>query len=93
MKQWQSPQSAARPALIVGAQAAAAQAYHQEKLPTEVSGIPWYADARGEAWRALSIKRAPVLLGIRQGRIEGTTSAHLKGPAALTSAVRSWVEY
>jgi hypothetical protein len=57
-------------ALVIGAEPFVAQAYLQRKLPKGVSGIPWYADAQGEAWRALSIKSAPVLIGIRKGRME-----------------------
>jgi len=63
-----------------------AQAYLQRKLPKEVSGIPWYADAQGEAWRALGIKGAPVIIGIRKGRMEWMISGLLKDPATLSSA-------
>jgi len=80
-------------ALVIGAEPSVAQAYVQKELPVEVNTIPWYADAEGEAWQALSIKSAPVLIGIRKGRMEWMISGLLKDLATLTSAVRTWVEY
>ena len=57
------------------------------------AGPPWYAGAQGEAWRALGIKSAPVMIGIRKGRIGSAISGLLNDPATLTSAIRTWVEF
>jgi hypothetical protein len=78
---------------VIGAQAIPAKAYLLNQLPVEVSHIPWYADSQWEAWQALGMKGAPVIIGIRKNRMECVISDLLNDPATLTSAVRTWVEY
>ena len=79
-------------ALVIGAEPFVAQAYVQKKLPVEVTAIPWYADAQGEAWKALGLKGTPVIIGICKGRMEWMIRALLKDPATLTPGIRTWVE-
>lgn len=93
LKAWRTPQLVERIVLIVGADAVPARAWVQDQLPAEISGVAWFADERGEAVQALRLQGAPVLLGIRQGRIEWEISGVLNDPNALASVVQTWVEY
>jgi hypothetical protein len=93
LRRWQSPHLTRRVVLVVGAQIAEAQAFVQDKLPGEVNGISWYADAEQEAWHALGLKATPALIGIRNGRMEWAISGLLQDAATMTSVVRTWVEY
>lgn len=85
-----TPALVERTVLVIGAQPAEAAAYARSRLPREVSGVRWYADAQGEAWLALGLHGTPVIIGIRDGRIVWVMSGALKDAAA--SVVRSWVE-
>ena len=78
---------------MIGVQATPAKAYLLNQPPVEVSHIPRYADAQGEAWQALGLTGTPAIIGIRKGRMEWMISGLLKDPATLTSAIRTWVEY
>ena len=93
LKTVQDPKLAARTVIVVGARLDVAHAYVEKKLPKEAGGVAWFADAQGKAWQALEIPGTPFLLGVRRGWIEWALSGTPKEAGALTSALRSWVEY
>jgi hypothetical protein len=89
---WQSPDLIARTVLIVQGPAADAQTFLSQRLAPELAAMPWYADPERKAAVALGLTGAPVLVGVRDGRIEWTLGGVLNNPAALESVVRTWVE-
>jgi hypothetical protein len=91
LKSWESPQLLQHTIIIVGGPTASAQSYIQRVLPPEVSAIPWYADAGGEAWAALGLTGTPVLVGVNKHMIQWAISGVLNDPAALESVVKTWV--
>jgi len=92
LKEWHTPQLAARTVIVVRANAADAAAYMTSHLPLEASDISWYADTSSSAWRALALTGAPVLVGIESGDIKWSISGVLNDPNALEPVVRSWIE-
>lgn len=93
LKDWQSPQLLARTVAIVRGPAPAAAAYVAERMPPEAAAVAWYADSADQAWHALDLKGAPVLVGVERGEIKWTISGVLNEPKSLESVVRTWVEY
>jgi hypothetical protein len=93
LKRANNPALSARSLLLVGGDAAMGRAFLEGHLPAELQGLPWYADPAGEAWQALGLHGAPVILGIHQGRIEWAISGVLTDPRTFESAIRSWLEY
>jgi hypothetical protein len=91
LKDWQSAALIQHTVIIVGGAVQPAQAYLQQALPSEVSAIPWYADAQGEAWSTLRLTGTPVLIGVKKGVIQWSISGVLNDPTALESAVKTWV--
>ena len=80
-----------RTLLVIGASPEEASAYVRQTLPKELRGLRWYADDRAEAWGALQLAGAPMLVGIRDGRVEWGISGALSDPAKLGGLVRSWL--
>jgi hypothetical protein len=80
-----------RTLLVIGAPPADAGAYARQTLPEELRELRWYADDRAEAWAALQLAGAPMLVGIRDGRVEWGLSGGLSDPARLGGLVRSWL--
>jgi hypothetical protein len=93
LKEWHTPQLAARTVVIVRANPADAAEYIASHMPAEASDISWYADAASSAWQALALTGAPVLVGVESGQIKWTISGVLNDPAALEPVVRSWIGY
>jgi hypothetical protein len=93
LKEWHTPQLAARTVIVVRANPADAAEYVASHLPSEASDVPWYIDATSSAWQALALTGAPVLVGVESGQIKWTISGVLNDPLALEPVVRSWVEY
>lgn len=91
MKHWQIAQLPARTVMLVGAQPADAKAYVQRSLPTELSALPWYADAKAQAWNGLQLTGTPVLVGVKKGQIQWAISGVLNDPSSLQSVVTTWV--
>lgn len=89
---WQSPALLSRLVLVVGGKTPQAQAWIQKTLAPELSALTWYTDPDRQAWDALELPGAPVLMGIQWGKVEWQLGGVLNDPAALTSVVRSWVE-
>jgi hypothetical protein len=80
-----------RTLLVIGAPPEDARAYVRQTLPRELRGLRWYADDQAEAWGALQLAGAPMLVGIRDGRVEWGISGALSDPAKLRGLVRSWL--
>ena len=93
LKEWHTPQLAARTVIVVRANPAEAAAYVASHVPSEASDIAWYIDAASSAWQALALTGAPVLVGVESGQIKWTISGVLNDPAALEPVVRSWIGY
>jgi hypothetical protein len=92
LPKWQSPGLQTRLILLVMAKPADAAKWIEQTLPEEMRAITWYADPDRSAAKALKLTSAPVLLGVREGKIEWQLAGVLNDPAALESVVRSWVE-
>lgn len=92
LKEWHTPQLAARTVIVVRANAADAAAYMTAHLPVEAADVSWYADTTSSAWQALRLTGAPVLVGIESGDIKWSISGVLNDPNALEPVVRSWIE-
>lgn len=75
--------------LVVESSADAASTYAAHAVPRQLANVPWFADAAGEAWQALALKGAPVLVGIDGPRIAWT---HIGVPqrSLLESLMRTW---
>ena len=93
LKEWHTPQLAARMVVVVRANAAEAAEYMTSRLPAEASDVPWYADANASGWQALALTGTPVLVGIEAGEIKWVVSGVLNDAKALEPVVRSWVTY
>ena len=75
--------------LVVESSAEAASTYVAHAVPRQLANVPWYADAAGEAWQALALKGAPVVVGVDGPRIAWT---HIGVPqrSLLESLMRTW---
>jgi hypothetical protein len=93
LKEWHTPQLAARMVIVVRANPADAAAYVSSSLPSEASDVRWYIDAASSAWQALALTGAPVLVGVESGQIKWTISGVLNDPIALEPVVRNWIAY
>jgi len=91
LKGWVSPNLLERTVIVVGGSTDGAQAYLAKALPPEVGAIAWYADPQDEAWAALRLTGAPVLVGVKEKTIQWSISGVLNDPKVLESAVRTWV--
>jgi len=90
MKGWESPAMAQRVVVVVGAPVEAATAFAAGQAQ-EFPGVRWYADPRGEAWKALRLTGTPYLLGVRDARIIWSLAGVLNDPTTLESVIRSWL--
>jgi hypothetical protein len=91
MKAWESPATAERVVVLVGAQLPATKdfaAQHSHEFPA----VRWFADPQGAAWKALRLTGTPYLLGVRDGVIMWSLAGVLNDPKALESVIRSWIE-
>jgi hypothetical protein len=68
----EAPAAPARVRVIVGAASADTLPQMQARYPM-LNGAAWYADPTGAAARALGLAGAPVLVGMRGGRIAWTS--------------------
>ena len=80
-----------RTVLVIGASPADARAYVQQALPKELRRLSWYADDQANAWRALQLAGAPMLVGIRDGRVEWGLSGAVNDPESLRALVSHWL--
>jgi hypothetical protein len=53
--------------------------------------VRWYADEQAEAWQALRLGGTPMLVGIRDGRVEWTLSGTVSDPESLDGLLSSWL--
>ena len=77
--------------LVIGAPPEEASAYIRQTLPKELWGLRWYADDQAEAWGALQLAGAPMLVGIRDGRVEWGISGASSDQARLRGLVQGWL--
>jgi hypothetical protein len=80
-----------RTVLVIGASPQDASAYVQQALPTELGRLRWYADDQASAWRALQLAGAPMLVGIRDGRVEWGLSGAVSDLESLRALVSHWL--
>lgn len=92
LPRWQSAELMVRVVLVVAGTHADAKAWIEKSLPADMHTLTWYADPARRAAKALELTGAPVLIGVRDGRMEWQLGGVLNSPAALESVVRSWVE-
>ena len=82
-----APAPPARVRVIVGTASPATLARVQASYPM-LNGATWYADANGEAARALGLTGAPVLLGMRGSAIAWTSQGLLP---ITRSQISGWI--
>ncbi|MGH7306189.1 MAG: TlpA family protein disulfide reductase [Candidatus Rokuibacteriota bacterium] len=80
-----------RTVLVIGAPAGEARAYAHRALPNELRRLRWYADDQANAWRALQLAGAPMLVGIRDGRVEWGLSGAVNDAESLRALVSHWL--
>ncbi|HPK71460.1 MAG TPA: hypothetical protein PLN93_05940 [Vicinamibacterales bacterium] len=91
MRAWESPGLASRAVVVIGAPAAEAASFVQER-GNEFPAVRWCADPDGSARRALRITGTPFILGVTDGQIAWSLAGVLNDPRALESVMRGWVE-
>ena len=62
-----------------------------DRLPTSLSQVRWFVDRDGTAYTAMKLQSAPIVLGLRAGRIHWARPGPMGDPRALQSAVSSWL--
>ena len=92
MEEWNSAPLNAATVVMVRGDHAAVSAYATERLPAAVVGTRWFADATGAGREALQLTGSPVIIGMQDQQIKWAIAGVLNDPAALESALRTWVE-
>lgn len=92
MEEWNSAPLNAATVVLVQGDHAIARGYAADRLPAAVVGTRWFADANGAARRALALTGTPVIIGMQDQQIKWALAGVLNDPAALESALRTWVE-
>jgi hypothetical protein len=82
------PETAAVVVVGVGGDAAAAKALGDE-FPA-LKPAAWYADVRGETFRALRLTGVPVVMGMQESGIEWSLSGVVPDRKTLPSMLSSW---
>src|SRR5438128_2444059 len=62
LKDTEMPQLPGRVVIVVGGSAASGEAYIRAHVPAEAGQVAWFADPAGEAFKALRLTGAPVLI-------------------------------
>ena len=91
--EWATPELARRTVLVIGGTPQEAQRFIESGVPESLQAMTRYLDTGRTAWQALSLRGAPVLIGVRNGRTEWSLSGVLSEPAALKSVVLTWVNF
>jgi hypothetical protein len=92
MEDWNSAPLAAATVVLVQGDHASASRYAADRLPASVVGTRWFADAAGAGRQALKLTGSPVIIGMQDQQIRWALAGVLNDPAALESALRTWVE-
>lgn len=92
MEDWNSAPLNAATVVMVQGDHATARAYAADRLPAAVVGTRWFADATGAGRKALQLSGSPVIIGMQDQQIKWALAGVLNNPAALESALRTWVE-
>jgi hypothetical protein len=92
LRDWKTPALIDRTVILVGAERSDAAGLMNRSLSGDMAAIRWYADAAGNASKALGLKGVPVIVGVLNGKIEWTVNGVMNDAAQLQSIVRNWVE-
>ena len=92
MEGWESGPLNAATVVVVQGDHATVSGYANARLPATVVGGRWYADATGACRNALALTGSPVIIGMQDQQIKWALAGVLNDPAALQSALRTWVE-
>jgi len=88
-----SPQFTSRVVVLVNGAATAGDRYVAGLIPAEAGPVTWYADTDGGGYGALRLTGAPVLIGVKDGRVMWSIAGVLNDAATVESVVRTWVTY
>jgi hypothetical protein len=69
----------------------AAAARLMSKLPAGLAAARWFADSERSAYTAMNLQTAPTVLGLWSGSIHWARPGAITDPAAVRSAVKSWL--
>lgn len=89
---WQlAAEHVTRIVLIVEGPADKAAEYLAGAWKPESGTLTWYADADGQAARALGLTGAPALKGVRAGAVAWSLEGVLNDPAAYEPTLKTWI--
>lgn len=88
-----SPQFTSRVVVLVNGAPADGDRYIARLIPAEAGPVTWYADTDGGGYGALRLTGAPVLIGVKDGRVMWSVAGVLNDAATVESVVRTWVTY
>jgi hypothetical protein len=88
-----SPQFTSRVVVLVNGDTTAGDRYVTRLIPAEAGPVTWYADTDGRGYGALRLTGAPVLIGVKDGRVMWSVAGVLNDAATVESVVRTWVTY
>ena len=92
MEDWNSAPLNAATVVMIKGDHATVSAYATDHLPGAVVGTRWFADASDAGRKALQLTGSPVIIGMQDQQIKWAIAGVLNDPAALESALRTWVE-
>lgn len=93
IKAAKSPQFTSRVVVVVNGDVSSGARYVARLVPPEAGPLTWYADSDGSAYRALRMSGAPMLVGVKGGRVMWSIAGVLNDAATVESVVRTWVTY
>ena len=84
-------QGAGRAVVVVDGSGESLAARVRTLMPTAGNTVRVYSDVERRAATALSVTRAPFLIGVEDGVIDWTVGGVLNDPKAVETLVRSWL--
>lgn len=91
LAQWSTPELTSRVVFVYGGTGAAAAEYAAAHVPAEAGQALAYGDPENAALRALKLTGAPVIIGVRGGRLMWSVSGVLNDASAVESLVKTWI--
>lgn len=88
---WNAPELTSRVVFLYSGTGAAAAEYAAAHVPAEAGQAIAYGDPTGDALRALKLTGAPVIIGVRGGRLLWSVSGVLNDATAVESLVKTWI--
>lgn len=92
LQQCRSPQLVAKTVVVVAGSAAAGRRWLEQEFGEQPPPFVWFADPEREARTALELPGAPMMAGIRKGKVAWRLIGILSRPESLESIIRTWVE-